>query len=83
MSYASRVGRITLLWIACGLTAFGQTSARLQTSDTELALEAGPAVPRLASFAVPEQLKWENQRPHPDLTGTREGFPPGGTRTEP
>jgi hypothetical protein len=63
MSCASRVGWISLLCIACGFSAFGQTSARLQTSDTELVLEAGPAAPRLIWLAVPGQSKskWENR----------------------
>jgi hypothetical protein len=61
MSCASRVGWISLLCVACGFSAFGQTSARLQTSDTELVLEAGPAAPRLTHLAVPGQSKWENR----------------------
>jgi len=44
-----------------GLIAFAQTSARLQTSDTELVFEAGPNVPRLTSLAVPGQPRWQNR----------------------
>jgi hypothetical protein len=58
---ASRVGWIGLLCFSCGVSALGQTSAGLRTSDTELAVEAGPAAPRLTSLAVPGQLKWENR----------------------
>jgi melibiase-like protein/glycosyl hydrolase family 36 len=44
-----------------GLAASGQTSARLQTSDTELALEARSESPRLVSLAFPGQPRWENR----------------------
>jgi hypothetical protein len=46
MSCASYAVRVSLLFIASGLSAFAQTSAELRTSDTETALEAGPTAPR-------------------------------------
>jgi len=61
MSRASRAGWISLLCLACSTFALGQTSAHLQTSDTELALEAGAEGPRLISLTVPGQHKWENR----------------------
>lgn len=42
-------------------SAFSQTSAELRTSDTEIALEAGPTAPRLTSLTVPRHPKWENR----------------------
>jgi alpha-galactosidase len=60
MPRATRVSWIALLCLWCSVTALSQTSARLQTSDTELAVEAGPAAPRLVSLTVPGQPKWEN-----------------------
>jgi Melibiase/Glycosyl hydrolase family 36 C-terminal domain len=56
----TRVGWISVLCLASGVPTFSQTRARLQTSDTELVLEAGPAAPRLISLAFPGQPKWEN-----------------------
>jgi hypothetical protein len=44
-----------------GYSVLGQTSARLQTSDTELAFEAGPTAPRLTGLKVPTQVAWENR----------------------
>lgn len=61
MSLTNCLGNISLLCLALSLAAFGQTSARLQTSDTQLAIEAGPTSPRLVSLAFPEQPKWENR----------------------
>src|ERR1700694_2593446 len=61
MSDATRVSWISLLCFSCCVSALGQTSARLQTSDTELVLEAGPQAPRLTSLSVPGQPKWENR----------------------
>jgi len=60
MSYPIRAVWVSLLCVWFSLAALGQTSARLQTSDTELALEAGPTAPRLVSLMVPGQAKWEN-----------------------
>ena len=61
MSCLIGVGWIGLLCFSCSVYALGQTSARLQTSDTELVLEAGPEAPRLTSLGVPGQPKWENR----------------------
>ncbi|MGC2184250.1 MAG: alpha-galactosidase [Terriglobales bacterium] len=61
MLCVTRVGWISLLCLTSGVPAFSQTGARLQTSDTELVLEAGPAAPRLISLAFPGQPKWENR----------------------
>ena len=61
MSLVIRIATISLLCLILGLAALGQTSARLQTSDTELALEAGPIGPRLISLTVPGQPRWENR----------------------
>jgi melibiase-like protein/glycosyl hydrolase family 36 len=44
-----------------GFAAFGQTIARLHTSDTDLTLEAGTEAPRLASLASPGQPAWQNR----------------------
>jgi len=52
---------LTLLHLACCASALGQTSAHLQTSDTELVLEAGSAAPRLVNLKVPGQPPWENR----------------------
>src|ERR1700676_2620396 len=60
-SRASSIGWIRLLCLSCSSLALGQTSARLQTSDTELVLEAGPEAPRLTSLSVPGHPKWENR----------------------
>jgi alpha-galactosidase len=60
-SRASHVGWIRLLCLSCSSLALGQTSARLQTSDTELVLEASPEAPRLTSLSVPGHPKWENR----------------------
>ena len=61
MRWATRVVWIVHLCIAWNLPALAQGRARLQTSDIELALEAGPSSPRLSSLAVPGRLKWENR----------------------
>jgi hypothetical protein len=58
---ATRIGWISLLCLSCSICILGQTSARLQTSDTDLVLEAGPTAPRLISLGVPGQPKWENR----------------------
>jgi len=54
------VGWIGLVYVSCSLSSYGQISARLQTSDTVLDLEAGPTAPRLVSLTVPGQPPWEN-----------------------
>jgi hypothetical protein len=61
MRCAICVGWIGLLCLWCSASGLGQTSARLQTSDTELVLEAGQTAPRLTSLSVPGQPKWENR----------------------
>ncbi len=61
MQYATRVVWIVLLSVSCNVSALAQLSARLQTSDTELALEAGTSAPRLTALAVPGQPRWENR----------------------
>jgi len=58
---AIRVVWICWFCLSCSAGVLGQTSARLQTSDTELALQAGPEAPRLTSLSVPGQEKWENR----------------------
>jgi hypothetical protein len=50
------------LGVTCSaLAQSSQTSARLQTADTELSFEASPASPRLANFTVPGLRSWENR----------------------
>src|ERR1700730_8738626 len=61
MPRTTRVGWISLLCIWCTICSLGQTSTRLQTSETELVLEAGPEAPRLTALGVPGQPKWENR----------------------
>ena len=61
MSRVTGIGGISLLFLALSLAAPGPMSAGLQTSDTKLALEAGPTAPRLISLAVPGQAEWENR----------------------
>ncbi|MGH9530207.1 MAG: glycoside hydrolase family 36 protein [Terriglobales bacterium] len=60
MSRATRFCWISVLCLSCNVAVLGQTSARIETSDTILLLEAGPTSPRLVSLAVPGQPKWEN-----------------------
>ncbi len=50
-----------LAFLVLSLTALGQTSARLHTSDTDIALEAEPGAPRLISLGVPGQPTWQNR----------------------
>ena len=50
-----------LLYLGCCVSALGQTRANLQTSDTSLTLEAGPASPRLVHLKIPGQSPWENR----------------------
>jgi hypothetical protein len=61
MSLTTRVGWIGLLCLSCNHAVFGQLSARLQTSDTELGLEAGTEAPRLVLLTVPGQPQWKNR----------------------
>jgi hypothetical protein len=61
MSCATRFAWIGLLGLSCSVYVSGQTSARLQTSDTEIVLEAGPTAPRLTSLTIPGQPRWENR----------------------
>lgn len=61
MRIATCVGWFGLLYLAGSVTAGSQTSARLQTSDTEISVEADVAAPRLTSLAVQGQPKWENR----------------------
>jgi alpha-galactosidase len=56
-----RLGCVTFLAFSCLVSAFGQTSARLRTSDTELVLEAGPSAPRLVSLTIPGFPTWQNR----------------------
>jgi hypothetical protein len=60
MSCATGVRWVSLLFLSGVVYALGQ-GAHLQTSDTELFLEAGPEAPRLTSLSVPGQAKWENR----------------------
>jgi hypothetical protein len=60
MSRTTRLGWISLLFVT-SISALAQTSARLETSDTELVLEAGPEAPRLAALGVTGQAKWVNR----------------------
>src|SRR5450631_1837735 len=61
MSCARRLGCVTLLALSFMVSALGQTRALLQTSDTELVLEAGPAAPRLVSLSIPGFPAWQNR----------------------
>jgi hypothetical protein len=38
----------------------GQTTARLETADTILQVEAGPAAPRVVAISSPPQMPWAN-----------------------
>ena len=73
---ATRGGFIGLFLMLCcaSLPLSAQTSARLQTADTELVLEAGPETPRLLSLIVSGQVKWQNRAsevliPSADVSG--------------
>ena len=61
MTFATRIGLIGLLALSLGIVASGQTTARLQTADTDLTVEAGTERPRLVSLAVPGQPAWQNR----------------------
>ncbi len=62
MSHAFRVVAVSLLCVYVSLSARGQESARLHTSDTELVFEAGPSAPQIKSFSYPGSAAWENRR---------------------
>ena len=57
----TRVALLALLVLGLGPGALGQMSAQLKTSDTEIDLTATGSSPRLTTFAVPGQPKWENR----------------------
>src|SRR5580700_6573681 len=61
MLRATRVGFLGLLCFGVTSAALAQMAAKLQTSDTELSLEASPNAPRMASFSVSGKPKWENR----------------------
>src|SRR5689334_3006865 len=61
MLRAIRVGSVSFLWLSISFAALGQTSARLHTSETELAFEAGSTAPRLVTLTVSGQPAWENR----------------------
>jgi hypothetical protein len=65
MLHATRVGFLGLLCFGVTFAARAQMAAKLQTSDTELSLEASPNAPRLASFSVSGKPKWENRASEP------------------
>ena len=65
MSSATRVGLTVLFCCGLSLVAFGQTTARLQTSDTDLAVEAGSEAPRLVSLSVPGLPPWQDRASEP------------------
>lgn len=60
MSCATVVGLFAIALAFCS-ASIGQTTARLQTSDTDVTVEAGPEVPRLVSLAVPGEPAWQNR----------------------
>ena len=61
MRFLVRLASLGLWCVAFSFVLYAQTAAQLRTSDTELALETGPASPRLVSLTVPGQPKWENR----------------------
>jgi Glycosyl hydrolase family 36 C-terminal domain len=61
MLCATRVARIAFLFPLLSVCALGQISARLQTTDTELVLEAGPSAPRLVSLTIPGVTTRQNR----------------------
>ena len=60
MPFRIRVAIVGLLCFSAAYSAFAQKTAKLQTRDTEISLEATPAAPRLVSFNVPGQPAWRN-----------------------
>jgi alpha-galactosidase len=61
MSGATRLLIIGVLCVGVSSAVLAQMAAKLQTSDTELSLEASPTAPRLATFSIAGQGKWENR----------------------
>ncbi len=61
MSIATRIYFSPLLCCFLATAVQGQSSARLQTSETAIVLEAGSSAPRLVSFNVPGQSEWKNR----------------------
>ena len=76
MARAIRIGLLAVIGCSLSAALFGQMKAQLQTSDTELVLEASAAGPSLVSLAVPGQPKWENRVsealiPFAEMSGTQ------------
>ena len=61
MSRTTRVGFTVVSCLLLTAHLCGQMNARLQTSDTDLTLEAAAASPRVISLAVAGQPKWLNR----------------------
>ena len=61
MSCTTRAGLAVFFYFGLSLVVFGQTTARLQTSDTDLTVEGGAEAPRLVSLSVPGQPPWQNR----------------------
>ncbi len=60
MSRATRIGFTVVSCLLLTVHLCGQMNARLQTSDTDLTLEAAAASPRVISLAAAGQPKWVN-----------------------
>src|SRR3989440_836224 len=60
MAPSSNSRWISIFVLISSLSSAGQT-ARLQTADTQIEVEAGGNAPRLVSLEVPGQLKWESK----------------------
>jgi alpha-galactosidase len=59
MSSKTRAG--VLVWLLLvSLCTFAQNKAQLQTTDTEVTVEASDDAPRLTRFAFPGQPEWQN-----------------------
>ena len=63
-----RVGRSVLLGFAISLAAFGQVTARLRTTDTELSLKAGLTAAELVSLSFPRHSPCENATSEPFIS---------------
>ena len=50
---------MAVLW-SCSLMVLGQTTARLETSDTVLEVQAGPTAPQVVAISSPRQISWAN-----------------------
>jgi hypothetical protein len=50
---------LAVLW-SCGLMVLGQTTARLETSDTALEVQAGPTAPQVVAISSPREISWAN-----------------------